>query len=63
VICFAMVVIAYALGHGGGYRMCKLRFKNVLKRKIQANQSSFTSQYTATITGVYSSLLQEVTKL
>lgn len=62
VVCLLLVIAAYAVGYGGGYRMCKLRFKNTLKRKIQQNQA-WHSQYQATITGVYSSLLHEVTKL
>jgi hypothetical protein len=37
----AMAIIAYALGHFGGYRLCKLRVKNMLlKRIMQANSEN-----------------------
>lgn len=33
-IALAMVVIAYILGHFGGYRLCKLRVKNMVRKRI-----------------------------
>ena len=34
-ICLGLVIISYLLGHATGYRLCKIRVKNMLRKRIQ----------------------------
>lgn len=61
-ICFTMVVIAYALGHAGGYRLCKLRIKNFVSNQIKGKFRGMQAHTQAEL-DLYTSILSEVMAL
>lgn len=61
-ICFVMVVIAYALGHAGGYRLCKLRVKNFVRGQIKGKFSGMHPG-TQVELDLYTAILSEVVAL
>lgn len=36
-ICLGLVAVAYLLGHATGYRLCKLRAKNMLRKLMMSH--------------------------
>lgn len=64
-ICLGLVVVSYLLGHATGYRLCKLRVKNMLRKKIQEPRPVGTLAAIEVFqkSKVYSSLLSEVIAL
>lgn len=64
-MCLLFVIVSYALGHFGGYRLCKLRVKNMLRRKIQTPKPVGTLAQVQLFdkTRTYSALLTEVMAL
>lgn len=58
-ICLGLVALSYAVGHMSGYKLCKLRVKNVLRKNLS---SSSTATPWMDPTGVQQ-VLTEVVKL
>lgn len=57
-----MVIVAYALGHAGGYRLCKLRIKNKVKKMI-TNSHQFAMFGKDGAHEAFQDVLSEVTRL
>lgn len=60
-ITLALVIIAYALGHAGGYRLCKLRVRNMLRKLMFSLHHTFPNKDDPL--DVVSTLLSQIMKL
>lgn len=60
-ICLALVIISYTIGHLSGYKMCRLKIKNILKKKIFSFHHTYPNR-TDVLDGMQQ-LLREVTEL